>query len=123
MRWLAVALIVATCATARAQDWGPNRDPFDATVVRRFKAILARDPHDESALRQLVAMYQHYRTVAKLEAEYREQLGTGEDWATLVVLARLPRAARGESAALWKRVVAANPNDGRGWLATGDATI
>jgi tetratricopeptide (TPR) repeat protein len=121
MRALAVvAICLAISARARAQDWTPKRDPFDAGVVRRYKAILARDPHDAGALDQLVGMYRRYRTVAKLEAEYRAALGSSEDWPTLVVLARLPRPARTDSIALWKRVLAARPDDGRGWLAFGD---
>jgi tetratricopeptide (TPR) repeat protein len=122
VRWivvLAVSLVVA--ATARADDWGARRDPFDPQIVHRYKAMLAKDPHDTRAFAPLVALYKQYRTVAKLEAEYRAQLGTGEDWATLVVLARLPRPSRADTLALWKRAVAAKPDDALGWLATGDA--
>jgi tetratricopeptide (TPR) repeat protein len=90
-------------------------------VVRRYKEILARDPHDERILRGLVGLYQRYRTLATLEAEYRARLDAGEDWATLVVLARLPRSSRAETTALWKRALAAKPDDAAGWLAAGDA--
>src|SRR5262249_31410465 len=122
MRWLAAAAVcLVVAAGARADDWTPRRDPFDPGVVRRYKEILARDPHDDGALRQPVALYQHYRTIATLEAEYRVRLDAGEDWATLVVLARLPRSSRSESVALWKRALAANPDDALGWLASGDA--
>jgi tetratricopeptide (TPR) repeat protein len=121
MRWIAaVAVCLVMSATARA-DWGARRDPFDPTVVQRYKAILARDPHDEAILRQLVALYQRYRTVAKLEAEYRAQLDAHEDWATLVVLARLSRTSRADTLVLWKRALAAKPDDALGWLAAGDA--
>jgi predicted Zn-dependent protease len=122
MRWIAVlAICLVGAASARADDWEPRRDPFDPVVVRRYKEILAHDPHAEGAFRQLLVLYQQYRTVAKLEAEYREVLATGDDWAALVVLARLPRPSRAESLALWKRVVAAKPDDALGWLAAGDA--
>src|SRR5439155_380782 len=114
-------VLAGLTATARADDWGARRDPFDPLVVSRYKAILARDPHDDGALHRLLELYQRYRTVAKLEAEYRAQLAVGEDWATLVVLARLPAPSRTESIALWKRALAANPNDPLGWLALGDA--
>lgn len=120
MRWIAVvAVCLVMSATARA-DWGARRDPFDPTVVRRYKEILAREPHDEPGLRQLVALYQRYRTVAKLEAEYRAQLDAGDDWATLVVLARMSKS-RTDALALWKRALTARPDDALGWLAAGDA--
>jgi superkiller protein 3 len=119
-----VALVLAFClamsARAGADDWGVRRDPFDAGVVRRYKAILTRDPHDAGALRELVALYKRYRTVDKLEGEYRVQLGDSQDWATLVVLARLPRTSRSETLALWNRAIAAKPDDASGWLALGD---
>ena len=89
MRWVAVLALCLALVPARAvadNDWGVRRDPFDASVVRRYKALLARDPHDAAALRQLVAMYKRYRKVATLEAEYRAQIEAKEDWAALVVL-------------------------------------
>lgn len=113
MRWLAALAICAIASTSARADWEPRRDPFDAGVVRRYKAILARHPYDAGALRQLTAMYKQHRTVAKLEAEYRAQ---AEDWATLVVRARLA-----PSEAAWQRVVAVKPDDARGWIALGDA--
>jgi DNA-binding SARP family transcriptional activator len=77
MRWVAaLALCLVVCATARAEDWGVRRDPFDPTVVRRYKELLARDPHDDPALRQLLALYQRYRTAQKLESELRATLET-----------------------------------------------
>jgi predicted Zn-dependent protease len=123
MRWLGAAVIclVAAATSAHAQDWSPQRDPFDPAVVRRYEQVLARDPHDATALAHLVELYRRYRTVGKLEAEYRTRLAAGDDWALLVVLARLPGASRADAAALWKRALAANPNDARGWLALGDA--
>src|SRR5690242_9524778 len=121
MRWIAAAVVcLVLAANARAQDWGAHRDPFDPAVVRRYEAILAKNPHDTSALRQLVELYRRFRTVAALEAEYRTHLAGGDDWATLVVLARLPRASRADSIALWKRALAANPKDALGWIAAGD---
>jgi tetratricopeptide (TPR) repeat protein len=123
MRWIAaLAVWLSLGATARADDWGPRRDPFDPVVVGRYKAILAHDPHDDRALGHLVDLYRRYRTLAKLEAEYRARLDAGEDWATLVVLARLRKTARAEALALWKRVLAAKRDDARAWLALGDAS-
>ena len=37
-------------AAQPAGDWGVQRDPFDRTVIARYKAILASNPHDASAL-------------------------------------------------------------------------
>ena len=111
MRWLvAVALGLMLSASAWAEDWGARRDPFDAGVVARYKAILERDPHDDAALRQLVVMYKRYRTIAKLEAEYRAQLDAGEQWAALVVLARLPSLASSESSTLNTAVLTPMPS-------------
>ncbi len=123
MRWVAVLALGLALAPARGvaqPDWGVQRDPFDATVVRRYKALLARDPHDAGALRQLVAMYKRYRKVAMLEAEYRALIEANEDWAALVVLARLTQANRSEALALWKRALKINDKDARGWIAYGD---
>ncbi len=121
MRWLAVvAICIAVTTAARADDWGVRRDPFDPGVVRRYKALLARDPHDAAALRSLISLYQRYRTVERLESEYRAQLASGEDWATLVVLARMPRPARADTVALWERALKVKPDDTHGWLARGD---
>jgi tetratricopeptide (TPR) repeat protein len=115
--------VIAVSLRASAEDWGARRDPFDPVVVHRYEEILARDPHDVDALRKLLDLYQRYRTIAGLEAEYRTRLAGREDWATLVVLARLPRSSRTESLALWRRVLAANPGDALGWIASGDAML
>ena len=119
-RAIATLAICVAAATARADDWGVHRDPFDPVLVQRYKSVLARDPYDDGILRQLVALYQRHRTIAALEAEYR---AAGDDWASLVVLARLPRASRADAAALWSRAIALRPDDARGWLADGDAAI
>ncbi|MBA2545208.1 MAG: hypothetical protein H0V17_36535 [Deltaproteobacteria bacterium] len=123
MRWVVVVTICLLCASARADDWGVRRNPFDPVVVGRYKAILARDPHDV-ALGRLLALYQRHRTVGQLDLEYRARLeGAQNDWATLVVLARMARANRPAAIALWDRALAANPADGRGWLALGEITL
>jgi len=74
---LAGALLAAVPAPAAAQagdDWEVKRDPFDAKVVARYKAILAKNPHDAGALAKLLSMYRRYRTVDKLEDEYKKAL-------------------------------------------------
>lgn len=121
MRWVAL-LVCLWSAHAVADDWGIKRDPFDRAVIARYKSMLVRAPHDP-VLAQLTSLYKSYRTVALLEAEYRKQLETTPaDWATLVVLARLPRTDRNATLELWNRALAANPKDGRGWLALGKAS-
>jgi tetratricopeptide (TPR) repeat protein len=122
MRWLAaVAVCLLVAGTARGDDWGARRDPFDPQIVRRYKQILATDPHDDSALRHLVELYQRYRTVAKLEAEYeKEMTADGNNWAVFVVLARLPRKSIQDTRVWWMRAVHAKPDDADGWLALGD---
>ncbi|HEY5922122.1 MAG TPA: tetratricopeptide repeat protein [Kofleriaceae bacterium] len=119
-----VALVLLLCAAvgsarlagAQPGDWGVTRDPFDKSVVARWKAILARNPHD-SALTQLVALYRKHRSVAQLEVEYSEQ---PETWANVVVRARLNRNAA-EVLPLYKRAVELDPSDARSWIAIGDA--
>src|SRR5690606_38447272 len=74
------------------------------------------------ALRELVTLYRRHRSLARLESEYRAQLATSDDWATLVILARLTPASSAKARALWRRALAAKPDDARGWLAVGDAT-
>ena len=80
--FLACALMLAPIAVASAQpadDWGVKRDPFDRTVIARYKAILARNPHDASALAKLLEMYRRYRTVDLLKEEYGKLLDKNAD--------------------------------------------
>jgi tetratricopeptide (TPR) repeat protein len=121
MRWVTL-LICLLYATAQAQpgDWGVRRDPFDPTVIQRHKAILAREPHDVGSLQALIALYKRFRSVATLESEYR---ALPTEWASLVVIARLPRTDRTATTALWKQALAVNPQDARGWLALGELTV
>jgi tetratricopeptide (TPR) repeat protein len=114
--------VIATGASAQPADWGAKRNPFDAVTVSRYKAILVKNPHDEAALRELVSLYKRFRSLEKLQAEYKEKLTAGDDWATLVVLARFPSTPRTDAVALWKRAMMKNPDDARGWIATGDAS-
>ena len=61
-------------ALAQPGDWGVTRDPFDKTVVARYKAILAKNPHDATALARLLEMYRRYKTVDLLKDEYQKTL-------------------------------------------------
>ena len=71
-----VLALAGTPLVARAQpaDWGATRDQFDKNVIARYKAILAKSPHDASALAKLLEMYRRYRTVDLLKEEYQKQV-------------------------------------------------
>src|SRR5256885_9364394 len=103
MRRLLVMLVLASAVPALAQpagDWGVQRDPFDKTVIARYKAILTKNPHDGQALAKLLQMYRNYRTLDVLEDEYAKQLEKSpNDWASLVVLGRLNHATGDEARA------------------------
>src|SRR4051812_10993071 len=100
MRRLPLLLIACALASApgrrvhaQADDWSVTRDPFDKQVVARYKAILAKNPHDPQALAKLLEMYRRYRTVDLLKEEYGKTLDKNpSDWAALVVMGRLHRA-------------------------------
>src|SRR4051812_23744410 len=109
---LACALATAAPLVAVAQpgDWGVTRDPFDKNVIARYKAILAKNPHDGSALAKLLEMYRRYRTVDLLKSEYEKQLDKkADDWSALVVLGRLMHTTGDDQRAreLWAKAVAA----------------
>src|SRR5204863_8478106 len=94
---LVLGLLAVLPASATAQpggDWGVRRDPFDRTLIGRYKAILTRSPHDQLALSALVSLYKRHRTIDLLVHEYEETLAKSESAATLVVLGRLARNSR-----------------------------
>ncbi|MEO7096542.1 MAG: hypothetical protein ABI175_25005, partial [Polyangiales bacterium] len=71
--FLAAAVMLAPLSAVTpvsADDWGVTRDPFDKNVIARYKAILAKNPHDGSALAKLLEMYKRYRTIDLLKEEY-----------------------------------------------------
>ncbi|MCE9580546.1 MAG: HEAT repeat domain-containing protein [Deltaproteobacteria bacterium] len=114
----ALAAVAGTAAPVLAQpadDWEVTRDPFDRTVIARYKAILARNPHDAGALAKLLELYRRYRTVDLLKSEYQKVLDkTPDDGASLVIMARLARSTNdlAGAAALWEKAAAARPTDG-----------
>jgi tetratricopeptide (TPR) repeat protein len=111
----AIAFAVPTAVPmARAGDWEVQRDPFDAAVIARYKAILAKAPHDAGALAQLVSLYRRYRTVEKLAAEYR---AAPETWHSLVVLALIERKLGDDANARVRleRAVALHDTDASTW--------
>jgi len=113
----------AAPAFAQPADWGVKRDPFDKTVVARYKAILAKNPHDAQALAKLLEMYRRYRTVDTLRSEYEKVLDkNGSDWAALVVMGRLHRATGDDQRAreMLAKAVAAKQSDAHSWLLIGE---
>jgi tetratricopeptide (TPR) repeat protein len=121
---LVLALHVAALAPVYAQpaDWGVRRDPFDRTLIARYKAILVRQPHDPLALSALVSLYKRHRTIDLLVREYEEAHESGETASTAVVLARLARNAHDNKRAveLYARAVELDRTDGRSWTALGE---
>src|SRR4051812_32285643 len=103
----ALAAVAGVARSARADDWTARRDPFDRSVIARYKAILVHSPHDRLALSALVSLYKHQRSVDLLVREYEAALGEHETASTLVVLADLVWS-RGDSKralALYTRAV------------------
>ncbi len=85
-----LATAVPQPAAAQSSDWGVRRDPFDRSVIQRYKALLRKNPHDRDALRKLVGLYKRHRDVALLVSEYREVLAKQpEDVNTHIVLGHL----------------------------------
>jgi tetratricopeptide (TPR) repeat protein/HEAT repeat protein len=121
---LATAVPIATpIAQAQPADWGVTRDPFDKNVIARYKAILAKSPHDASALAKLLEMYRRYRTVDVLKDEYQKQLDKkADDWSALVVLGRLMHTTGDDQRArdLWVKAVATKDDDAESWIAIGE---
>src|SRR5687767_10626847 len=108
---------------AQPGDWGVKRDPFDKTVVARYKGILARNPHDGSALAKLLEMYRRYKTVDLLKEEYQKVLDKdGSNWAALVVMGRLHRTIGDDVRArdFLTKAVGAKDADPLSWILIGE---
>jgi tetratricopeptide (TPR) repeat protein len=108
---------------APADDWEVHRDPFDRSVVARYKGILAKQPHDAGALAKLLELYRRYRTVELLKTEVQAVLAKkADDWATLVVLAKIHHASGDDASAIeaLQRATQARPDDAAGWLLLGE---
>ncbi len=128
-RWVSLCLAlfatapVAGRALAQPDDWEVKRDPFDKSVVARYKAILAKSPHDAGAMAKLLELYRRYRTVELLKTEYQAALAKkADDWSALVVLAKIHRTTGDEATALelLGRATAARADDAAGWLLLGE---
>lgn len=125
---LATALAIApltslSTVSAAPDDWGVTRDPFDKNVIARYKAILARNPHDASALAKLLEMYKRYRTIDLLKDEYGKLVDKNpSDTSALIVLGRLNKATGDEARALelWTKAVGIKDSDATTWLLIGE---
>lgn len=121
---LAAAVPTFVAREAQAQgDWGVKRDPFDKSVIARYKAILAKNPHDAGALAKLLEMYRRYRTVDLLKEEYGKILEkAADDWSALVVMGHLHRKTGDDPRALesYGKAVAKKDGDAATWLAIGE---
>lgn len=111
-------------STAHAQpgDWDVKRDPFDPKVIATHKRFLAANPHDASALANLLRMYRQYRTPDLLRDEYQKLLDkNAEDWSALVVLGHIHHKMGDDPRALemWNRAVAKKANDAATWVELG----
>src|SRR5262252_6023357 len=120
---LAATLALAPTLASADNDWGVTRDPFDPALVGRWKAILKSNPHDPSALANLLKMYRQYRNVDRLKEEYQAVLDkTPDDWSALVVMGRLQHTTGDDARALelWTKAVAKKDDDAQSWLYIGE---
>jgi tetratricopeptide (TPR) repeat protein len=125
--WLVLTLLAAQSVSAGAQpgDWSVQRDPFDRTLIARYKAMLSRSPHDRLALSALVSLYKRHRSVDLLVKEYEAAQANGPDAPGLVVLARIARS-RGDAKRareLFERAAALGPVDAATSLAIGELAV
>ena len=117
----ALALAPASSAFAQPGDWGVTRDPFDKTVVARYKGILAKNPHDGGALAKLLEMYRRYKTVDLLKEEYQKVLDkNASDWAALVVMGKLHKTIGDDPKAreLLSKAIGVKESDAQTWICT-----
>jgi tetratricopeptide (TPR) repeat protein len=120
---LTAIALPAPVALAQGDDWSVRRDPFDPAVVSRYKAILAKNPADQSALRKLVALYSRHRSVELLIREY-ERVATDKpnDYAAAVVLGhiQLQQGNREQARAQYERAARLRPDSVAVLIALGD---
>lgn len=125
-----VALVLAllalgSVAWAQPSDWSVKRDPFDRTLIARYKQLLVRTPHDGLPLSALLSLYRRHRTVGLLVREYEDILEGSESAPTLIVLGRLARhvGQREHALELFTRAVRLDADDTHSWLAIGELRL
>jgi tetratricopeptide (TPR) repeat protein len=110
-----LAMPLFTAGPVHAQDdWEVEHDPFDKKVIGKYKAILAKNPHDGGALAKLLSMYRRYRTVDLLESEYKKLLDKNpSSFSALVVMGYLRKTGGDEAGALayFEKAAAATSKD------------
>ncbi|HWN69783.1 MAG TPA: tetratricopeptide repeat protein, partial [Haliangium sp.] len=119
---LTAAVLPAPIALAQ-DDWSVRRDPFDPAVVSRYKAILAKNPADQAALRKLVALYSRHRSLELLIREYeRASADRPNDYAAAVVLGhiQLQQGSREQARAQYERAAKLRPDSAAVLIALGD---
>ena len=119
---IAAAIYDGVPAIAQS-DWSVTRDPFDRQVVARYKRILARNPGDGRAFRQLLGLYKRHRSAGTLLREYQQQVNKNpSDFAAHIVVARLHLQLGEPSQALtwYRRGAELRPNDVAAHMALGD---
>jgi cellulose synthase operon protein C len=116
-------VLPAPVALAQGDDWSVRRDPFDPAVVSRYKAILAKNPADQTALRKLVALYARHRSVELLIREYERVVADKPaDHAAAVVLGhiQLQQGNREQARAQYERAATLRPDSAAVLIALGD---
>ena len=120
----AATLLVAvpTVAAQPADDWAVTRDPFDKSVIARFKTILGKNPHDAGALAKLLEMYRRYRTVDLLRSEYQKLVDSTGGATAAVVLARIDTSTGDTTRALdtLRKASIDRSSDAELWVLIGD---
>jgi len=92
---LVIMLLTLAVPPSVRADWEVKRSPFDPRLVARYKDLLAKNPDDAYALRELSSLYKRFRTPAALIAEYTPKDGAKPNASSLVVLGHL-LLARGD---------------------------
>ncbi len=119
-RWLAVATLLGVAGTLTAvaprpakadDDWSVTKDPFNLTIVNRYKALLFKNPEDGMALRKLLELYGKYRSVDLLLKEMTKKAGPAEPWQVDQIIGHIQRAQKNDAEALaaYQRAAAKAP--------------
>src|SRR5262249_35429939 len=118
MAWLSrlavcAVLLIGAPALGQSEDWGVKRNPFDARIVERWKAVVERDPNDAAAVKKLWELYVRYSKPDKLIAEYEAKLAAHESAKLALLLGHLYKLRPDAEKALqaYGRAAALDPSD------------